>query len=434
MALILCLFGERLEFSKSSIVVSISREVEGVFCDPQTQSMAVVCAGTYLAALGAIRNRRFRERRESTSGVELWRCAFLLIAAFLYWLGYQHASKSTQTVNLLVAAVLGSGAEVNVFWRDDFRSKKASLWCSVALVVVLVTFACFWQSSDGPSFTYNDRVRWMGPWNNPNLYGLLMASCAVLAIGLAISNAGGTKAPGWRWKLWNRLKSALFLAVGALCFGLWKSYSRGAWLAAGVGGLYLLIQWCKRSLIEAGDRIRWMRICFSLAIVLCALVALMFWKYQHAENVTVRRAISAADRNDLSWGNRVAAWEGALQMMAERPWVGLGWNQPDPFYRHYYFTSRIDETGAVQLNDYLMLGATLGIPALFCFCMYLWLALTQKLEIGNRKSEMAQLAWLKTVCRARALVLAVGFWFDGGLFKLPTAATFWILLELGREN
>jgi hypothetical protein len=44
------------------------------------------------------------------------------------------------------------------------------------------------------------------------------------------------------------------------------------------------------------------------------------------------------------------------------------------------------------------------------------------------------LDWLKTVCRAGALVLAVGFWFDGGLFKLPTAATFWILLELGRED
>jgi hypothetical protein len=38
------------------------------------------------------------------------------------------------------------------------------------------------------------------------------------------------------------------------------------------------------------------------------------------------------------------------------------------------------------------------------------------------------------VCRAGALVLAVGFWFDGGLFELPTAATFWILLELGREE
>ena len=29
---------------------------------------------------------------------------------------------------------------------------------------------------------------------------------------------------------------------------------------------------------------------------------------------------------------------------------------------------------------------------------------------------------------------AVTFWFDGGLFKLPTAATFWVLLELGSRS
>jgi hypothetical protein len=38
---------------------------------------------------------------------------------------------------------------------------------------------------------------------------------------------------------------------------------------------------------------------------------------------------------------------------------------------------------------------------------------------------------LRPVCHAGAIVLLIGFWFDGGLFKLPTAATFWILLELG---
>jgi len=42
--------------------------------------------------------------------------------------------------------------------------------------------------------------------------------------------------------------------------------------------------------------------------------------------------------------------------------------------------------------------------------------------------------WLKTTCRGGAAVLLVGFWFDGGLFKLATAATFWMLLELGREE
>jgi len=42
--------------------------------------------------------------------------------------------------------------------------------------------------------------------------------------------------------------------------------------------------------------------------------------------------------------------------------------------------------------------------------------------------------WLRITCRAGAIVLLVGFFFDGGLFKLATGATFWILIELGSER
>jgi hypothetical protein len=58
-------------------------------------------------------------------------------------------------------------------------------------------------------------------------------------------------------------------------------------------------------------------------------------------------------------------------------------------------------------------------------------------EVGGQKSErISDLRpltsdFLSATCHAGAIVLLVGFWFDGGLFKLPTAATFWILLELG---
>ena len=97
------------------------------------------------------------------------------------------------------------------------------------------------------------------------------------------------------------------------------------------------------------------------------------------------------------------------------------------------------------MNDYLMLGATLGIPALFCFGIYVWLSLLRSAECGVRNSgngdrqdahptlgiEGWTSNWPQTICRAGAIVLMVGFWFDGGLFKLATAAIFWILLELG---
>jgi hypothetical protein len=130
----------------------------------------------------------------------------------------------------------------------------------------------------------------------------------------------------------------------------------------------------------------------------------------------------------------MAAWEGILQIITEHPWFGAGWNQPERLYEHYYLPPKLNEGAAIHMNDYLMLGATLGIPALFCFGMYFWLSLTRRSEIGEQKPEVTEVNWLQAACRAGAIVLLVGFWFDGGLFKLPTAATFWILLELGRKD
>jgi len=116
-------------------------------------------------------------------------------------------------------------------------------------------------------------------------------------------------------------------------------------------------------------------------------------------------------------------------------------------YEHYYLPPKLSEGLAIEMNDYLLFTATLGIPALFCFGMYLWLSLTWKTKNGNNDEESSRLNpevrrmvpafghWtfdsLQATCRAGAIVLLVGFWFDGGLFKLPTAATFWILLEMG---
>lgn len=152
-----------------------------------------------------------------------------------------------------------------------------------------------------------------------------------------------------------------------------------------------------------------------------------------------RRATSVANANDFSWRKRAAAWEGTLQMMADKPLLGFGWNQPQRVYDQFYRTPKVDEGAAIQLNDYFTLGTTLGIPALACFVAFIGLSLTRNPEHETRNTQTAALRpltsdlWLPSVCRAAAIVLLVGFWFDGGLFKLATGATFWILLELGRE-
>jgi hypothetical protein len=194
-----------------------------------------------------------------------------------------------------------------------------------------------------------------------------------------------------------------------------------------------------------------------LAIIGFSVGILAFWNLRYTKHSTTRRAFSVANVNDFFWRKRVAAYEGALQMMADKPWFGFGWNIPEPLYDKFYRKPKVDEGMAIQMNDYFMLGATLGIPALGCFIAYLWLSLTKNSgvrsqesggrnqesedrnqERGNSRNDSESCILdsdylLRMTCRAGAIVLLVGFFFDGGLFKLATGATFWILIELGSE-
>ena len=126
-------------------------------------------------------------------------------------------------------------------------------------------------------------------------------------------------------------------------------------------------------------------------------------------------------------------------MMRDHP-LGVGWNKAVETYDSDYSPPK-GGAAALTMNSYLMLGTELGLPGLLCFVAYVGLALKQKSEvrsheseslqqIGNRKSEIGN----RTACRAGAIVLLVAFWFDGGLFALPTASVFWILLELGTSD
>jgi O-antigen ligase len=314
-------------------------------------------------------------------------------------------------------------------------------------------------------YQYGDDVRFVGPWDNPNTFGLLMGTGAVLAMHGAILKAGDLRFNIGKARAWGCAIVILRLAaMGFMVRGLLHSYSRGAWCAAACGIVNLA--WRKlqssnskiqfefgspvsrvlrfKNLVAPFSPSRLFAFRFSIAVILASVIILCFWQLRETEWHLVRRVFSVTKTEDFSWRNRVAAWGGALQITAEHPWFGTGWNQPEPLYEYFYLPQKLTAFEAIEVNDYLMLGATLGVPALFCFGMYVWLTLGQRSEVRGQRSEIGDQKleltsdrcpltsdFLSATCHAGAIVLLVGFWFDGGLFKLPTAATFWILLELG---
>jgi O-antigen ligase len=445
-----------------------------------------------------------------------WLCGLLLIAALHYAFNYATASGSTQALMLMVGAAIGKGARLWISWgkaesgkaesgKGEATTKLASqarlqmdsqgetvasrqevtehtkgsteclqpsvfnLQRLLTVLLLLLGMAALWHPEGAMQFQYRGLNRWSGPWDNPNIFGLLMGVGVVLACGLWVASGRlkGAGSPVWKRWSWRVL---LVLAVSCCAVGLLKSYSRGAWLGTALGLAVLGYQASRFQVLRfqvssscgsCVSCVSWFRKNWrALSVVLLSLVVLAFWQFRHTEFHPVRRAFSVGNPNDFSWRNRVAAWEGALAMMADKPVAGFGWNKPERIYDQFYRPAKVSEGMAIQLNHYFILGLSLGLPALICFAAYIGLSLMPRnavpllggvrggfggstiydgrFTIGRSLRSMFDVeCWmfdvsLPLICRSAAVVLLVGLWFDGGLFNLATASVFWVLLEVGR--
>jgi hypothetical protein len=238
----------------------------------------------------------------------------------------------------------------------------------------------------------------------------------------------------------------LFSLATVLCgIGLFKSYSRGAWIATICGVTYLVWRVGDQWLVVSGRKSWFHQDFILLSAILLSVAVLSFWEFRFTEWRPARRVFSIANINDFSWRNRVTAWEGALQMMVDKPLLGYGWDQAEEVYQKKYRPSQLESGMAIQMNDYFMLGISAGVPALVCLLVYIGLSLRGRSYVacseaagfkgeGGGAKEGLGLDRLRRVCRAGVIVLLVGFWFDGGLLKLATGSVFWILFELGKTD
>jgi hypothetical protein len=544
---------------------SVLREVVAVGRDSSTQWMLVFCLAIYFIMflilerrLGSMAHRVGKtltsphpsplpagaERgclasfRGNLSNPDLWLAALVGLVLGRYALAYSTATHSVQIPVLLAGLVFGKAMAMWVRYLTKNphpqplsqplgeggvglspsaaeRERERRIHGIIFILLALLAAAAWWQPQNSMRYEYHGVTRWSGIWDNPNLYGLLMGVGVVLATGMGVRSwelgAGRRRKMFW-------VVFCLFAAV--LCgIGLFKSYSRGAWLATAVGVGYLMWRYAHLTpSLNIGHLIRpaatfspsdaekdaqggeggfiscgsWFhRNRLPLAVVMLSVVVLLFWQFRYSEFRPAQRVFSAANANDFSWRNRVTAWAGAARMMVDRPWTGFGWGQAEADYNKKYLSSRLNEGAAIEMNDYLMIGISAGVPALFCFAAYIWLSLRPRsasppyeprsagvspagwpgvspgdgtggetppaLAAGDGRATLASVQEFKAqnsssrnshpdpllslrerrgdvqaTCRAGAIVLLVGFWFDGGLFKLPVTTVFWTLMELAR--
>ena len=434
------------------------------FWADQTPGILNSSAGRCVLTSGWPKRQRTAVAFWRNNNPDLWLTAFTAASLAGFFTGHSGWSPGNETFVLIWGIILGKGAGL---WLARLTAGQNQRIIRQSIVIFTVWLLMGMQGATGGIYRYYDQFRWTGMWDSPNTFGLLMGVGVVLALGVLlpiyVQTAGPQDGddhfflPEGKVNYRHMLLPALFaFATGCLGLGLFESYSRGAWCATFLGFCHWM--WRNHQISKSkvqsdpGSPIshsfsisRSLAISLSIVVILASVCLLCFWQFRQTEWHPARRAFSAARTEDFSWRNRVAAWEGDWQMMAEHPWFGTGWNQPEPLYEHYYLSPKLTERAAIEMNDYLLLGATLGVPALFGFAVYLWLTLkpirvadeVTRLKLKPDPSPLASAAadlnaaLLSARCQAGAVVLLVGFWFDGGLFKLPTAATFWILLELG---
>jgi hypothetical protein len=358
------------------------------------------------------------------------------------------AWREPEVFTLLAGAIVGRGARL-LLQKGIGRSHTMTIsrTCSevdlkgtqlanfLYLFLGLLLFSSCWQFKIS---NYYHGARWMGLWDNPNIYGMLMSAGLVLAVGLVAADRKKMEDGGWRMAKTGcqkivigssrrLLRMFLLVAAGMTGLGLVCSYSRGAWLGTTVGLLYLARAYGK-------FKWRWM---LPGIIVVVAVV----WFFWNATPDTAPWYMKRLDLGRPSAQHRVAAWYGALRMMRDHPF-GVGWNNAVTVYEKCY-SPPDGGAAAITTNDYLMLGTQLGVPGLVCFVAYLGLAFRRNhlhvaVKSGTSGGIPGELAGetpaLRCACRAGALAMLVAFWFDGGLFELATAAVFWILLELGTSD
>ena len=329
---------------------------------------------------------------------------------------------------------------------DNGLIQLSMLPCIIALLTLATLGDPHWRTGS----SYRGAARWVGAWHDVNRSGLMMGTGIVIAVGLAVwclefatiaPVFGRQKAKlGARCKRWRWFPAVLLLAAaGMMAVRLVQTFSRGSWLGTLLGLGCLAYSWWKMPL-DKPAWIQWARRnLLSLMVVGLSVGMLLFWNYRQTEERIVRRAFSAANQNDFAWRNRMAAYEGALQIMADRPLLGLGWDTPKLVYDNLYQPAKLAEGKALELNDYFTLGMSLGVPALACFAAYVWLSLTDipsyKIQQDNAAIfPLLTSSWLRATCRAGVTVMLVGFWFERALCFMGTGVLFWTLLELGRQD
>ena len=179
-----------------------------------------------------------------------------------------------------------------------------------------------------PNSITEGTIRIYGPLGNPNLLaGYLLALLPLAALAVL------------RWQGWGRRLFAI-ATLGLAGSSIVLTYSRGGWVGLMVGMAVLVLLLLLRSTREWPAL--WRRLVPLLILLLgAALLAIAVTKL---EPIRTRVSSLLAGRGDSSNNFRINVWLASIEMIQDRPWIGIGpgnnaFNSIYPLYQQPKFNA-----------------------------------------------------------------------------------------------
>ena len=217
-----------------------------------------------------------------------------------------------------------------------------------------------------PNSISSGTIRIYGPLGNPNLLaGYLLPLIPLAAVALL------------RWRGWGqRLFAAVttVLSAAAVVF----TYSRGGWLGLLAALAVLILLLLLRSTAHWPPL--WRRLVPLAALFLGGGVVVI--AATQLEPIRTRVVSLLAGRGDSSNNFRINVWLAAIEMVQDRPWLGIGpgnnaFNSIYPLYQQPRFNALSAYSVPLELL------VEMGIPGLLACCGLLFSSIRSGLRLGG---------------------------------------------------
>ena len=222
-------------------------------------------------------------------------------------------------------------------------------------------------------------------------------------------------------------KSIFFVGISGCLLGLFATESRGD--ALGVVGGMLVFFFLRNKLQFLG--------LVGLLIFLAYNPQFLPGGLKQRVQSTVRYqsndGFSTKTRLEPSARTRLALWKGAIRMIEDNPLVGVGYKMFKVYIYDYVdhdeSTADLDLRGRDGHNAYLMIGAEMGLPALFIFLTILFFMF--RIVITSLKSS-PDLYWktVSIIALCSITSLAITNMFGSRVFSLVLTGYLWMMLAI----